>query len=1412
MTCTADGTVAIGGGGASLTAGTTQRTMAGAMGFLEELVGDSPGIADVRDRIRRLVARASDVRRLPPVLIYGETGTGKGLLARALHQAGPRAQGPFVDVNCAAIPETLLEAEMFGFERGAFTDARQAKRGLFQTANRGTLFLDEIGLLPEALQAKLLTALEERAVRRLGATRSEPVDVWVIAATNADLPAAIRAGRFREDLYHRLAVLTLMLPPLRERGRDILLLAEHFLARACAEYGLPAKRLAPGAREALAAYAWPGNVRELANAMERAALLSDAAVVTPDLLALPGAPARSAVEAAAAPAPPSLAEAVDSTERAHLLDALETAGWNVTRAAARLGISRNTIRYRIEKHGLRPGGPAPPRRNQPRSAPPAPPAPPPAPASPGGSAPASVRWERRRLTLLRAVLEGAGTAVATAGAGRALEICVDKIHAFGGRVEDVSPTALLGVFGLEPAEDAPRRAALAAIAVRRALQRAPAGEPETDVGLAIHVGPFMIARVGDASKIDQGSLRDGLAALDALLGEADPGVTYVSAATVPFLARRFDLTASPRTDERGVRVFQLGGIERRVAAPGRASRFVGRLDDLQLLRSRLASAARGHGQIVAIAGEAGIGKSRLLAEFREGIAAQSVLQFEGACLPYGASVPYQGLLDLVRAMLRLGEADPPDVVSAKVADALAEVGMPVSDALPYVLQLLGVGHDGEQVLASGPEAARARTFEVLRDLVTRMARNAPVVLVLEDLHWIDRTSEEFLGTLADDLAGARVLLVTTHRPGYRPPWLDRSYATQMALQPLGPEDSRALVRAVFGSQPVADAVVERILEKTEGNPFFLEEVARAMRDRPDAAPRVVVPDTVEELLLARIDHLAVEDKAVLQCAAVVGRNVPTRLLQSLVDLTVDTLRGALARLQGAEFLYENRLGASPEYIFRHALVQDAAYGSLLPAQRRSLHARIVEVLEAEFPEIVGNSPELLAHHCSEAGLPDRAARYRLEAGRRASERSASVEAIAHLDAGLALAAALPDTSERRHQELSLRIALGPVLINARGPLTPEVARNYARALDLCAELPESPLHFAALWGAWRISPNFHTKLQRATELLAVAERLADPDRRLQAHHCLWATHFHLAQHETCCEHVAQGLRIYEAGDYRAHGAVYGGHDPKVCGVGERAFALWLLGFPEQALAANREALGWARTLGHAGTLVHALDMSLLLHRYLRDPLTIRHQAEELVAYSEEHGFPVHRAKGLAFQGAAFAAFGQVERGVELMRQGLEAQEATATHEDFPVLHDMLAAAYAEAGRPALGLQTLDRALRETEASGLAYWSAELHRRRGEVLLRLAPEQPAEARDCFERAMAIAQAQDARALELRAAMSLARLERATGRAGTGHERLARLYAGFSEGFGTPDLSEARELLDELASPRSGPLAPDPSPAP
>ena len=477
------------------------------MDELTELLGESRTIEMVRDKLRRLLERQRVGQRLPPILLQGDTGTGKGLVARLLHRHGARRGGPFVDINCAAIPETLLEAELFGFERGAFTDARRAKPGLFQAAHGGVFFLDEVGLLPTSVQAKLLTAIEERAVRRLGSTRAEAFDVCLISATNTDLKAAVSARHFREDLYHRLAVLTLALPPLRARGRDVLLLAERFLARTCAEYGLPPMRLDAGAEARLLGYTWPGNIRELGNVIERAALFADAAVVTADMLG----PLQAEAPPAAAPEPAAeTATSRDEAMRERLVTALAQTGWNISHTAARLGIARNTVYAHLEKFGLRP--------DHPHKAAPGPERP----AAPATGSPApetALRWERRSLALLRVDLSNTDSVDGWSQSSRALEGVITKVHTFGGRVEELTTTGLVAAFGLDPVEDAPRRAAHAAMAIQKEIQRARAsgGGEMPSVAIGLHVAPLLIGRVGARIEIDADAKRAQWPVLDQLL-------------------------------------------------------------------------------------------------------------------------------------------------------------------------------------------------------------------------------------------------------------------------------------------------------------------------------------------------------------------------------------------------------------------------------------------------------------------------------------------------------------------------------------------------------------------------------------------------------------------------------------------------------------------------------------------------------------------------------------------------------------------------------------------------------------------------------------------------------------------------------------------------------------------------------
>lgn len=1260
------------------------------MEILPELMGGSPAILALKEKAGRLLRRQSDRGRLPPILIEGETGTGKGLLARAMHRAGPRAAGPFVDVNCAAIPETLLEAELFGFERGAFTDARQAKPGLFQTAHHGTIFLDEVGLLPEALQAKLLTVLEERTVRRLGSTRSEPVDVWLLAATNEDLAKATRERRFREDLYHRLAVVIVSLPSLRERGPDTLLLAEHFLTRACADYGLAAKTLAPDARTALLAYRWPGNVRELANVMERVALLADAPAVSAEMLGLPGAERMDApgggAEAPGAPA--LLQDAVGAVEREHVLAALRETSWNVTRAAARLGISRDTLRYRIAKHSLRPGGGTPPARRAPARLEPRPPVVP-APSRAEVAAPGVLRWERRRLALLRAVLAAPAAADPRLYPSRALEAIVEKAVSFGGRIEERSPTGVVAVFGIEPVEDAPRRAAHAAGAIQKAAQRAGGEEAAAlPVRLGIHVGRFLVGQGAGASQIDLDGKREAWTVLDALVTGADPDAIVASEAARPFLERDFELLPTAGADAAAGRAYRLVPGGRPRLGPGRRmALFVGRGHELELLHSRLALATRGRGQVVGILGEAGIGKSRLVFEFRRTLHELRITCLEGRCQSYGSAIPYLPVLDILRQNFRITDLDSPDTIAAKVRLGLQELEMDSEEWTPCLLHLFGVKEGTERLAALSPGAIKARTFETLRQMGLQGSRRRPIVFVLEDLQWIDATSEECFTALIESLLGAPVLLIATYRPGYRPPWVDQPYMTQVALQPLPPEHSATVVRSVFESDDLPEPLERLIVERAEGNPFFIEELARAVEETGRLRPPLTVPETIQEVLLARVDRLPDAGKRLLQAAAVLGRRVPLPLLRALWDGPGE-LGPHLRELTRLHFLYPATGGTEPVYAFVHTLTQEVAYESLPLAERQALHATAGRALEVAYAGRLEEVYDRLGHHYSRAEVADKAIEYLTRLAERAAAAHAHTEAVRILEDARRHVDRLPDPErERRHIDLALRQAYS-LLPQGRFQ---EIVDLLLRHREVVARLQDpavaAPYHLLLARSYLFLGDD-----ARATES---AERSIAEATRGGDEATLGRIYYMLAQRSSLAGHPREGVE----------------HARRAAGLLERAGDQWWLGTTYWALAVNHALLGqfdpaleaaararalgetvgdpqvqsaalWATGIVHASrgdweAGIEACRRSLALapdalstaiaagwlgyaHLAQGDPGQAVPQLERSVELVAQFRFPHLQGLFTAFLAEAHRLAGRAERARELATQALELARASSS--------------------------------------------------------------------------------------------------------------------------------------------------------
>ncbi len=1353
---------------------------------LESLIGESAIMGALRRRVQSLLQRVSALRRLPPVLILGETGTGKTMLARLIYRASARSGGPLVEVNCPGIPETMIERELFGHERNAFTDAGRGKPGLFQAAHGGVLFLDEVGLVPMAVQAKLLKAVDEGTVRRLGATKNEAVDVGIMAATSENLRVAIRERRFREDLYNRLAVLTLDMPPLRERGRDIELLAERLLARTCAEYGIPARVLSDGARAALRAYAWPGNVRELGNVLERVVLSADSRIVSAEMLGL-------SESGSAVSDPPDDEGAADDRARARLVEALTRTSWNITHTATALRITRQTVRARIQRYGLQPETSRPGRSALRSTATPAEPSPSPpvAAAHVSGERPVDVslgpvsrmRWDRRRVAYLSARVPTAEPDP-SGGTARLLDTLVDKIQGFGGRVEELSPHSVFATFGVEPTEDAPRRAANAATAILKSAERerrvAHAPAESLALAIGIHVSRPLVARFAGVAQIDEGAKREALAILDRLAPSTDE--ILVSDNVVPFLERHFEIVRLVR----GTEVVQrLGGPEP-VTAGAHGTTFVGRAREIELLHGLFDRAVEGQGQIVSVVGEAGVGKSRLVRELKRTLPAEAVTVLQGRCVSYGTNVPYLPVLDVLHAVCGIQETDPIEVVDAKVRAVLERFGPTAEPWAPYVLHLVHPRRD-PAVSGSAPEAVKARTFEALHQLVVEQQVRRPLLLVIEDLQWIDKTSEELLAALAVMLTGLRVILVTTYRPGYQPSWIGQSYATQIALGPLSPVDGRHLVESVVGDASSVQPVVAAILRRGEGNPFFLEELSYALLERAESSVSSV-PDTVHDVIAARADHLADEDRHVLRAAAVIGTDVPFLLLRAVCDVPDENVRASVGRLQAAEFVYATHVAPEPEYRFKHALIYDVVYESVPEGERGALHDRAATAIDKLTPEMRERRPETLARHYTHAGRPREAIAHWHRAAQLAIQRSAHADAMAHIGHALALLEAEPEGADRANREVMVQLTLAIVLTATRGYAAPEVGQALARTRTLADQLADPGQQFSVRWSLWRFHlsrADLRTAEELAVQLLALTEGHEDPMVRVGAYVATALDKFYLGEFAAAKEYLERAVDLYDHGQAGTYVLKYG-QDLGLAALGFLGWVHAVQGDLERAADLAHQVVRLARDIRQPFSLALALFLACEIHKHCHDPAMVRSLGDDLVALSREHSFTLFSAIGLMHSGWAQAMMGDLPGGLAVIEQGAELFQSVGQRIGL-LRRARLAEALIASGNVEAGLDVVRDALRQVEETEERAFVSELLRLKAEGLLRQGETR--QARDLLREAVDHATQQGAWLFALRAATALARLDV------EGVELLRAVRRRFPATLDSNDLAIARGLLED-----------------
>lgn len=1045
----------------------------------------------------------------------------------------------------------------------------------------------------------------------------------------------------------------------------------------------------------------------------------------------------------------------------------------------------------------------------------------------GEGPPSNPRPERRQITVMFCDLVGSTPLTQNLDPEDVREViaryrdtCCPVIERYGGSVSRFMGDGILVLFGYPAAhEDDGERAALAGLDIVKAMS-------DLNSELApLHLGELRV-RVGIATGlvIAGDRIGQGAAGEDVVVGEApnlaarlqaiaEPNTVVISNSTFRLLAGRIECQDLGVHALKGFvdpqQVWQVLGPRSaasrfEAAHAARVIPLVDRVETMARLVDYWAQARSRAGQLVVMLGDPGIGKSRLIYELRERIASETHRRLSFQCSPYYSSTALFPFIEQITRSAGLVSTDSPGTRLAKLARLVSEtLDRSTDDTLSLLATLVSVPLDDPDALAGlSAERIKQKTIDTLVGQIEAQASQNPLLMTLEDAHWIDPTSLELLDRLVQGMARRPILLVLTARPSFVIPWQGLPYCHSLPVERLGRRYGEMLVEQIVGDHQVAPDVVESILARTDGNPLYVEEITKALVDAPKASARhgpaePTIPPTLQDSLMARLDQMG-GTREIAQVASVLGRQFSRSVLTALVERerrgSLD-LVGGLERLVAANILVTRGHPPNLRYQFRHALVRDAAYDSLLRRERERLHARLVEVLESDFPDTATNRPELLAQHCAAARHSAQAVDYWLRAGCRAAERSENQEAVNHLRQGLVEVTKVSDVAERERLELALRVAIGAPLISTKGPGSAETEENYTRALALCEVVPESEEHFKAHWGWWRVSLNHRIGRDRADTMLALAQRLGDRALLLQAHHCEWATLFHVGDQKACCEHAQAGLALYDVKRHRQLASIYGGHDAKVCGHGELALSLWLRGYPNRAMQQLGEALSWAAELRHAGSLAHARDYALLLGLYRQDAAGVRARAEQMIEFATGEQLPDYLERARMLRGWAIARLGDASAGLAWMEAALEQLKVLGTKEDLPMFLDLIAALHAELGDSDTALDCLQEAFAESEQAGIHFWLAELHRRRTNVLERGLSVDECEAG--YRLAMDIARQQDALVHELAAATDLAALYYRLGRAADGRNLLAPIYGRLERGLDSPAAIRARTLLSETS---------------
>ena len=1001
------------------------------------------------------------------------------------------------------------------------------------------------------------------------------------------------------------------------------------------------------------------------------------------------------------------------------------------------------------------------------------------------------------------------------------ERCATVIERFDGLIARYEGDGFLAYFGYPQAhEDDAERAIRAGLGILRVLGELNSKiqsqhDERLSLRIGIHSGPVVVGELGGGLQRETIALGHTLNLAARLQGVAQPDTVVVSDQTLHLVSGWFiteDLGPHSLKGIRGAvrahRVVRPSGMSHRLdsAGPAGLTPLVGRQAELSFLLDRWALTGERHGQVVLLSGEPGIGKSRLVRELRASLlSAHAWLECRAS--PYHKSSALHPIAELLREVLDLDPAEAPDEHRRKLTQELGQAGI-APEVVPLFMELLSLPiPSGQAPLGLSPEVRRRRTLDSLVTWLIARAAHQPTVLVLEDLHWIDPSTLELLGMLIDQVPTTSLLLIPTFRPSFEAPWESRSYVTQMTLAPLSRQGVAVMAQAVAAGRDLPAVVLDQLQEKTDGVPLFVEELTKSVLEsgalaapqerHEQSEPALAVPASLQDSLMARLDRLGTA-KETAQLAAVLGREFTFEVLEAVSTLKQAALGEALARLTRAELLHQRGIRAQAIYVFKHALIQETAYHSLLRSVRQQHHGRIAKILETRFPELAETQLEVLARHHQEAGNVREAMVYCQRAGEQATRRWANLEAIDHLTRGIGLARSLPGGPERDHWESLFQLALGVPLQAVKGYADSGVESSYRRAHELCSGGNDAQLEFRALWGLFQVY-NSRAELVTAREIadqsLDLAHRSADRTLVMLAHAVSGVAYFWAGKPGLAVGDAEEVLARYDPSSDASLGYLYG-QDPGV--------AAWAYGGCSQAQL-GRAGLGkqWVEASVELARrrnpfdLAFALVLAAIFHVILGQRALARQCAEEGMAVSAEHGFPLWLGASRLLRAWGLVGTPEAERLTQEMRLGMVEQAKTGNQAAAPMAAGFLAEAYIDVGHVKGALGSIDAGLALSEQSGTHVWDAELIRLRAELALRGDPPEPARAASEFQRAVEVARRQGMRTAELRSTVRLARLAAGRGERAEARAMLAAVYDAFTEGFDTPDLVEARALLDELA---------------